>query len=1372
MKKLIAMIGAVAMSFGLFATGNAPFAISYEATETEAGVSGGEWTPGTKWSWNGDVIPVITDDARVLPYGAEGTSKARRNDVFLNVTGGTDNDNYADLSTGTDELTLAVDSGNVFLDQLVKFTGFEDPQTNLVAGTKIAIWMSEFENEDESTSTNLYITCGKNVDGTYEQVAFQIEGTYELNTWYRLTVKSLGDIFDGAAGTTARAGFLVWVNGNKAICEDAKLALGGDADLITDSKKTAFYNAGRLFPAFAASDALATVGYQGIGAIDDIIVDDDGPEFCVETIDVSFNEIENAVIAKVVDGDGTVFNYPDGTIAVKPGTLAVTLAAAPGYKLFGETDYEVTATVAGPITIDTTDKTTFEQVVATITRGADTLEFAGSELDTAISQVQDNDVVTFLAEVTFGEGAYTFTKDTTITVTEGGNWAIYVADDETSTYECGYAYALAGVMPEKQITVSFENEETGFIMLGGTIYGDGRVDTLVNVVNGTAITLDGFTVGGTFQAEDGEGAILQAAVVSPAVIDEESQETAKITLAIDGKVITTIELDETAFTLPDGEYKLNIETNDVEGTDWYTYSAAQSGPEPTVDTVTFTVTYDDTKVENVTVTTNSEAVADVEGVYTVKSNAVVTIVATAAAGYQNVTITSEDVTIDNGVFTADVDDATITIDAEEIPAAGFKIIISGIDAADVTEDATTITIATEAQPLVYIGGVAATVGGEAGAWTVTKPEITADTAISIVAATTIPATGHAWYENPTLMGKVTVAYGKDGCGGWNGAKDLAGDYIAAAFGYSGLSAVVTKISDLVAGNGGEVAPIAVYPASEIGGSLRGAGVSTALGVTIFGSAETHEITVISLDGLTTNKVTTSNGVIPDSFWFSDDGQFLYANGYEEVSGDSTAETAIRQNVYKYAIVDNLIGDGEKLVLSETYTVGKRVRGMTKFGDVILARTDDGYYAIDLAATEPAFAKVGAGGKCDDVVIAGGHFYHLSSSTGILSIYNLNTAGTWYEGEAIATYNVANVLGCRVSDTGNNFFVTPDEETLVFCETVAQTPQVVKAFQWTLPTYDITIAKVENGTLETSVTNGIAAGTTVNVYATPLEGYKIASVTTNGAELVGDSFEMPAENVTIAATFALQQFTVADISVENATAVATNTATDTGLDLPATVDYNTAIVVTVTPDTGYEYKSAPAGWTKNDNGSITTNATVTADLAITVEAPTAADPWNPPTKDDEASQKVADLGFSQTAAANITTVAEFTKFENYVKTASGETDPAQLTENQKANAYLAYALNATAIPTEEITSDDVEITSFEGGVIEITIEGITVGSDVSSEMIAKVIDVVGNDELTEMSAENVTTTGRAGVNGKVQVTVAPADDFAESTKFFYRASVKK
>ena len=71
------------------------------------------------------------------------------------------------------------------------------------------------------------------------------------------------------------------------------------------------------------------------------------------------------------------------------------------------------------------------------------------------------------------------------------------------------------------------------------------------------------------------------------------------------------------------------------------------------------------------------------------------------------------------------------------------------------------------------------------------------------------------------------------------------------------------------------------------------------------------------------------------------------------------------------------------------------------------------------------------------------------------------------------------------------------------------------------TYDITITAPENGTLETSVTNGVAAGIEVTVTATPTEGYELESITTNGQVLAGTTFEMPAEDVTVAATFKKQ-----------------------------------------------------------------------------------------------------------------------------------------------------------------------------------------------------------------------------------------------------------
>ena len=71
-------------------------------------------------------------------------------------------------------------------------------------------------------------------------------------------------------------------------------------------------------------------------------------------------------------------------------------------------------------------------------------------------------------------------------------------------------------------------------------------------------------------------------------------------------------------------------------------------------------------------------------------------------------------------------------------------------------------------------------------------------------------------------------------------------------------------------------------------------------------------------------------------------------------------------------------------------------------------------------------------------------------------------------------------------------------------------------------YDITIAPTANGTVETSVTNGIAAGTEVTITATPATDYAVDTIAvTNGdAEVAvdGGKFVMPAGDVTVYVTF--------------------------------------------------------------------------------------------------------------------------------------------------------------------------------------------------------------------------------------------------------------
>ena len=72
------------------------------------------------------------------------------------------------------------------------------------------------------------------------------------------------------------------------------------------------------------------------------------------------------------------------------------------------------------------------------------------------------------------------------------------------------------------------------------------------------------------------------------------------------------------------------------------------------------------------------------------------------------------------------------------------------------------------------------------------------------------------------------------------------------------------------------------------------------------------------------------------------------------------------------------------------------------------------------------------------------------------------------------------------------------------------------------TYDITIAAPENGTVTVNKEKA-AAGETITVEATPAEGYILEAITVNGNAIEGNTFEMPAEAVTVGATFTKKPF---------------------------------------------------------------------------------------------------------------------------------------------------------------------------------------------------------------------------------------------------------
>lgn len=599
MKKLIALIGAVATAFGLYAA-STPYAVSFEAKDP--GVSEGVFTPVNGWTWGSSdalTLGVYAGDAYTYGTGA----LARRDDKFID----TDNLNYLKLETGTNALSRAVE-GNLFLDQLVKFTGFEEYQTNVVAGTKIAVWMSGIEQEGTPAvpgngepefiddldkplgeggyeqkpnpdyfagtpasddyiagETNLYITCAKVVGGKVEPVALKIAGNYKLDTWYRLTIKSLGSIYEADPTDAVRAGFIVYIDGQQvaAVGDEAKSLIQYQTEMTSEAQ--GFMADGALFPAIDTTDAtFATVGYQGIGAIDDIILDDQGPAFAQAIpVQIIFPGTEGnpSIEVDYIDVGGVHMTYP---CAVPAGTLiTVYFKAVDGKKIMSDLQPKQLTVKAGNSTIDVSD-VVVEDVVA---KKNGTVDLAESELYTVLGALVEKDTVETIStcNVTNGEAAilYSFTPNTTITATAAG-WDVFVGNYDMDDGEGGTIPAPGMLTVSDDITANFtmnvgvEDEAQSWVIFSGT-----AINGQLAITNGLAMTGAAVTVG--------DGALLKAATFTP---------DAAITLVGTGKLVTQTDLASAGMggMIVDGDGNAVVPTANDPEAGWYTYALAIEQP--------------------------------------------------------------------------------------------------------------------------------------------------------------------------------------------------------------------------------------------------------------------------------------------------------------------------------------------------------------------------------------------------------------------------------------------------------------------------------------------------------------------------------------------------------------------------------------------------------------------------------------------------------------------------------------------------------------------------------------------------------------------------------------------------------------------------
>lgn len=114
-------------------------------------------------------------------------------------------------------------------------------------------------------------------------------------------------------------------------------------------------------------------------------------------------------------------------------------------------------------------------------------------------------------------------------------------------------------------------------------------------------------------------------------------------------------------------------------------------------------------------------------------------------------------------------------------------------------------------------------------------------------------------------------------------------------------------------------------------------------------------------------------------------------------------------------------------------------------------------------------------------------------------------------------------------------------------------------------YTITCQPTVNGTVTVNETTA-AADTTITVYVHPNPGYELDTLMANGRAISGNTFTMPASNVTITATFKVAEYSV------TATAVANGSITVSEPENGEHFVYDELVTVTVTPAGGYYLES--------------------------------------------------------------------------------------------------------------------------------------------------------------------------------------------------------
>jgi hypothetical protein len=245
---------------------------------------------------------------------------------------------------------------------MVQFTVTEDDPPAVAANDKLAIWLQAGEG-----TTNLMVKAGYyDGEGSLTKVTYSLTGkTVEPGQWYRLTVKAIDNALPTHGDETLDVykipAFAIYIDGNgqDALATatspfDATFLNGLQGAEIISADQKAMLASGTIIPSLLSGEAgmdstLQGVGFQGTGAIDDLVLTAEDPFPVASTIGFTLTWGEGiSAVSYVLSTDLTTTNsLTSGTAAqIASGDGTATIELIPtftsGYEFdkvtLGETD--------------------------------------------------------------------------------------------------------------------------------------------------------------------------------------------------------------------------------------------------------------------------------------------------------------------------------------------------------------------------------------------------------------------------------------------------------------------------------------------------------------------------------------------------------------------------------------------------------------------------------------------------------------------------------------------------------------------------------------------------------------------------------------------------------------------------------------------------------------------------------------------------------------------------------------------------------------------------------------------------------------------------------------------------------------------------